>query len=143
SQLLPHCSSQNYRQSQRPSKDILQPLLLFQPSPIINLFFVKILQRDTQSIMRPQVVDGLIIGAGPAGLAAGLAFARTHGTAIIFDSSSYRNEGIKHMHTVPSRDHSDPYDFRRISREQIESRYHTVWFENTTITHAAKKLIGK
>ncbi|KAF2189816.1 FAD/NAD(P)-binding domain-containing protein [Zopfia rhizophila CBS 207.26] len=91
--------------------------------------------------MRPRVVDGLIIGAGPAGLAAGLAFARTHGTAIIFDSSSYRNEGIKHMHTVPSRDHSDPYEFRRISREQIKSRYHTVWFENTTITHAVRKLI--
>ncbi|KAF2651902.1 FAD/NAD(P)-binding domain-containing protein [Lophiostoma macrostomum CBS 122681] len=92
--------------------------------------------------MRPQIVDGLIIGGGPAGLAAALTFARTLGTALVFDSSSYRNEGIKHMHTVPSRDHSDPYEFRRISREQITSRYRTVWFENATITRALKKSIG-
>ncbi|KAF2800880.1 FAD/NAD(P)-binding domain-containing protein [Melanomma pulvis-pyrius CBS 109.77] len=90
----------------------------------------------------PQIVDGLIIGAGPAGLAAALAFARTRGTAIVFDSCSYRNEGIKHMHTVPSRDHSDPYEFRRIAREQIESRYQTIWFEKTTITLAVKQEIG-
>jgi len=93
--------------------------------------------------LRPQIVDGLVIGAGPAGLAAALAFARTRGTAIVFDSQSYRNEGIKHMHTVPSRDHSDPYEFRRISREQIESRYQTIWFEKKTIIYAAKAAIGE
>lgn len=91
---------------------------------------------------RPSIVDALIIGAGPAGLTAALGCARTLSTAIVFDSSSYRNEGITHMHTVPSRDHFDPYEFRRIAREQIESRYETVWFEKATITHAAKKLVG-
>ena len=93
--------------------------------------------------MRPQIVEGLIIGGGPAGLAAALAFARTRGTALVFDSSSYRNEGIKHMHTVPSRDHENPIEFRRIAREQIESRYESVWFEKTTITRAARKIIGE
>lgn len=92
--------------------------------------------------LRPQIVDALVIGAGPAGLNAALAFARLQFTALVFDSSSFRNEGIKHMHTVASRDHADPYEFRRIGREQITSRYHTVWFENTTITRATKKLIG-
>jgi thioredoxin reductase len=93
--------------------------------------------------MRPQVVDALIIGGGPAGLAAALVFARTRGKAIVFDSSSYRNQGIQHMHTVPSRDHVAPEDFRRISREQIESRYDTVWFEKATITKASKQLVGE
>jgi thioredoxin reductase len=93
-------------------------------------------------MLRPQVVDFLIIGGGPAGLAAGLAAARVLATALVFDSSSFRNEGITHMHTVPSRDHFDPYEFRRIAREQIESRYQSVWFEKKTITHAAKKLVG-
>lgn len=92
--------------------------------------------------MRPQFVDGLIVGAGPAGLAAALTFARTKATALVFDSQTYRNEGIKHMHTVPSRDHFDPYEFRRISRDQITSRYETIWFEKATITHVAKKLVG-
>lgn len=91
--------------------------------------------------MHPSVVDGLIVGGGPAGLAAALTFARVKGTALVFDSSTFRNEGITHMHTVPSRDHSDPYEFRRISREQIKSRYQTVQFHKVTITHAAKKLI--
>ncbi|KAF2680063.1 FAD/NAD(P)-binding domain-containing protein [Lentithecium fluviatile CBS 122367] len=93
--------------------------------------------------LRPQIVDSLIIGAGPAGLAAALAHARTLATAIVFDSSSYRNEGITHMHTVPSRDHVDPYEFRRISREQITSRYQTVWFENVTVTNVVKKVVGE
>lgn len=47
------------------------------------------------------------------------------------------------MHTVASRDHQDPYSFRRTAREQIESRYDTVWFEHATITHATKKQIGE
>jgi thioredoxin reductase len=91
--------------------------------------------------MRPQIFDSLIIGGGPAGLTAALAFARTRTTALVFDSQSYRNEGITHMHTVPSRDHFDPYEFRRIAREQITSRYETVWIENATITHAKKALL--
>jgi thioredoxin reductase len=94
-------------------------------------------------VLRPQIVDVLIIGAGPAGLNAAVAFARTRTTAIVFDSREYRNEGIKHMHTVASRDHADPHEFRSIAREQIESRYDTVWFEQATITHAAKKKLGE
>ncbi|KAJ4301936.1 hypothetical protein N0V90_004032 [Kalmusia sp. IMI 367209] len=89
------------------------------------------------------MVDGLISGGGPAGLAACLVYARTRTTAIVFDSSNYRNEGITHMHTVPSRDHIDPYEFRNLAREQVQSRYPTVWFEKVTITRAVKKLVGK
>jgi thioredoxin reductase len=93
--------------------------------------------------IRPQIFDALVIGAGPAGLNAALTFARTRTTALVFDSREYRNEGIKHMHTVASRDHQDPYAFRATAREQIESRYESVWFQQSTITHAAKKLIGE
>jgi len=92
---------------------------------------------------RPQIVDALIIGAGPAGLNAALVFARGRSTALVFDSQEYRNEGIKHMHTVASRDHHDPSVFRSTAREQIESRYETVWYQQANITHAAKKSIGK
>ncbi|OAK98813.1 FAD/NAD(P)-binding domain-containing protein [Phaeosphaeriaceae sp. SRC1lsM3a] len=91
--------------------------------------------------LRPQIVDALIIGAGPAGLNAALAFARTLTTALVFDSREYRNEGIKHMHTVASRDHQDPYAFRATAREQIESRYETVWFQDSKIVSASKKLL--
>ncbi|KAF9695822.1 hypothetical protein EKO04_005989 [Ascochyta lentis] len=93
--------------------------------------------------IRPRIFDALIVGAGPAGLNAALVFARTRGTALVFDSQEYRNEGIQHMHTVASRDHQDPYSFRQTAREQIESRYDTVWFQHAKITHAAKKQIGE
>jgi len=93
--------------------------------------------------IRPQIVDALIVGAGPAGLNAALTFARTRSTALVFDSQEYRNAGIKHMHTVASRDHHDPQLFRSTAREQIESRYETVWFQKANITHVAKKAIGK
>lgn len=46
------------------------------------------------------------------------------------------------MHTVASRDHYDPREFRRIARDQIESRYDTIWFQQATITSASKKKIG-
>ena len=92
---------------------------------------------------RPQIFDILIVGAGPAGLNAALACARGRTKAIVFDSQVYRNEGIKHMHTVASRDHFDPVEFRRIAREQIESRYDTVWFQQANITHALKKQVGQ
>ncbi|EOA82054.1 uncharacterized protein SETTUDRAFT_156917 [Exserohilum turcica Et28A] len=88
---------------------------------------------------RPQMFDILIIGSGPAGLNAALTCARTRTTALVFDSQQYRNEGVTHMHTVASRDHFNPREFGRIAREQIESQYDSVWFQQATITHATKK----
>ncbi|KAF2131511.1 FAD/NAD(P)-binding domain-containing protein [Dothidotthia symphoricarpi CBS 119687] len=92
---------------------------------------------------RPEIVDVLVVGAGPAGLNAALTFARTRNTAIVFDSQEFRNEGATHMHTVASRDHYDPSEFRKTAREQIETGYETVWFQQSTITHVTKKKIGQ
>ncbi|KAF2996602.1 hypothetical protein E8E13_000816 [Curvularia kusanoi] len=93
--------------------------------------------------LRPHVFDALIIGAGPAGLNAALVFARVRGAVLVFDSQEYRNEGIKHMHTVASRDHQDPYVFRQTAREQIEARYDTVRFQYAKITHAVKRELSE
>jgi thioredoxin reductase len=98
---------------------------------------------DTMALRsRPKAFDILIIGSGPAGLNAALACARTRTTALVFDSQQYRNEGVIHMHTVASRDHFNPREFGRIAREQIVSRYDSVWFQHATITHAAKKQLS-
>lgn len=91
---------------------------------------------------RPQIFDVLIIGSGPAGLNAALTCARTRTKALVFDNQQYRNEGVTHMHTVASRDHFNPREFGRIAREQIESRYDSVWFQSATITHASKKQLS-
>ncbi|OAL50738.1 FAD/NAD(P)-binding domain-containing protein [Pyrenochaeta sp. DS3sAY3a] len=90
----------------------------------------------------PPIFDVLIIGGGPAGLNAALTCARTRTTALVLDSRAYRNARVTHMHTVASRDHFDPAEFRRISREQIESRYDTVFFRESVVTHAARKTLA-
>jgi thioredoxin reductase len=46
------------------------------------------------------------------------------------------------MHTVASRDHFNPREFGLIAREQIESRYDSVWFQSATITHASSKQLS-
>ncbi|UPK93540.1 hypothetical protein LCI18_004475 [Fusarium solani-melongenae] len=58
------------------------------------------------------LVDALIIGAGPAGLSAALALARQLHTAVVFDSSLFRNARSAHMHTIPTWDHKDSAAFR-------------------------------
>ncbi|KGQ10197.1 Thioredoxin reductase [Beauveria bassiana D1-5] len=67
-------------------------------------------------------VDALIIGAGPAGLAAALALARQLHTAVVFDSSLFRNACSTHMHTIPTWDHKDPAAFRGATRKEILER---------------------
>ena len=92
--------------------------------------------------VRPQIFDILIIGSGPAGLNAALTCARTRSKAIVFDNQQYRNEGVTHMHTVASRDHFNPREFGRIAREQVESRYDTIWFQDSDgHSYEGKKII--
>ncbi|CAI6333973.1 unnamed protein product [Periconia digitata] len=78
--------------------------------------------------------DVLIIGGGPGGLAAATGLVRQLHTVVLFDSGKYRNIRSKHMHNVPSWDHRDPADFRRIAREDLVSHYDTASIENTEIT---------
>lgn len=84
--------------------------------------------------MKPSVHDVLILGGGPAGLAAATALARQLWTAVVFDSGVYRNARTKHMHNVPTWDHRDPEDFRSKARADLRARYNTVQFENAEIT---------
>jgi thioredoxin reductase len=80
-----------------------------------------------------QVVDVLVLGGGPAGLAAALCLARLLHTAVVFDSGLYRNALAKHMHTVPAWDHADPAEFRAAARKNILARYTTVQFQDVEI----------
>ncbi|KAG5806019.1 hypothetical protein H9Q71_009397 [Fusarium xylarioides] len=65
------------------------------------------------------LVDVLIIGAGPAGLSAALALARQLHTAIVFNSSLFRN-----------------------ARSEISERYKTISFEDREIAKVEKTSTG-
>ncbi|KAL9094763.1 MAG: hypothetical protein Q9165_003034 [Trypethelium subeluteriae] len=79
--------------------------------------------------------DAIIIGAGPAGLSAGLALSRVKRTTVIFTSGEYRNEKAHLAHAILSRDHEPASEIRRIGREQI-SAYGTAHFVDRAVTQA-------
>ncbi|KAF2496115.1 FAD/NAD(P)-binding domain-containing protein, partial [Lophium mytilinum] len=85
-----------------------------------------------------QIYDVLVVGGGPAGLAAALTGARVRANVLLVDSGEYRNAGIKHMHTVPSRDHIAPEEFRAAARAQFE-RYPHVQIKSARIVEAVQK----
>ena len=88
--------------------------------------------------------DCLIIGGGPAGLAVALGLARQVRTAVVFDSKTYRNSKVDHMHNVLTWDHRDPAEFRAAARKELtEGRYKTIKIAETKITKVHKTNAGQ
>lgn len=83
--------------------------------------------------MTTPMLDVLVVGAGPGGLAAATGLARQLYTAVVFDSGEYRNARTKHMHNVPTWDHADPADFRAKARADLARRYDTIQFRDTRV----------
>lgn len=85
-----------------------------------------------------KVVDVLIIGGGPAGLAVASTIVRQLHTAIVFDSGVYRNGRTEHMHGVPGFDHVEPEVFRTKAKGDLLRRYDTVEFKKAYIEEVKK-----
>ena len=77
--------------------------------------------------------DAIIIGGGPAGLQAAMSLARLQRTAIILDSSEYRNNATIKMHDVVGLDGTPPAVFRQTARTQI-AQYNTVKYQPANVT---------
>ncbi|KAI0548749.1 FAD/NAD(P)-binding domain-containing protein [Xylaria curta] len=90
-----------------------------------------------------KIVDVLILGGGPAGLAVASGLARQLHTAIVFSSGSFRNGAVQHMHNVPGWDHENPADFRAKSKTDIISRYSTIQFRDVSVTNIKKLESGR
>ncbi|KAI0848020.1 FAD/NAD(P)-binding domain-containing protein [Daldinia vernicosa] len=69
------------------------------------------------------IVDVLILGGGPAGLACAGAITRQLHSAIIFGNNTFRNARAQHMHNVTGWDHADPAAFRARARTDLIERY--------------------
>lgn len=63
--------------------------------------------------------DIVIVGGGPAGLAAALTLGRARRRVLLCDSGSRRNAAAVHVHNFVTRDGITPAEFRRIGREQL------------------------
>ncbi|MCU0655016.1 MAG: NAD(P)/FAD-dependent oxidoreductase [Polyangiaceae bacterium] len=63
--------------------------------------------------------DVVILGGGPAGLAAALALGRARKQVLLCDAGPRRNARAEHLHNFVTRDGATPDEFRRVAREQL------------------------
>lgn len=71
--------------------------------------------------MKPSITNVLVIGGGPAGLAAALPACRMRFSVTVIDAGKPRNAGVEAMHTVFSRDGHDPVEVLAESRAQLRA----------------------
>ncbi|KAI1123944.1 hypothetical protein F5Y10DRAFT_280580 [Nemania abortiva] len=76
----------------------------------------------------------IVVGGGPAGLAALSALARVRRNALLIDSGDYRNTPTRLMHDVIGFDGVPPAYFRWVAQNQL-SHYKTVKTTNGTVTN--------
>ena len=85
---------------------------------------------EVVTMTETETVDVAIVGAGAAGLSAGLVLARAQARVVIIDAGSPRNAPATEMHGFISRDGIAPQDFLHLSREEV-IRYGGSFFSGT------------
>ncbi|CAN8102446.1 unnamed protein product [Discula destructiva] len=93
--------------------------------------------------MASSVVDCLIIGGGPAGLAAAGALARLTHSSLVFDSGVYRNSESSHIHGFLGWDHREAFDLRAQATADLVARYPMVQFRDVTVKEVTQASPGK
>lgn len=80
--------------------------------------------------------DVIIVGAGPAGLSAGLILGRCRRRVLICDAGEPRNAASHGLHGFLTRDGIHPGEFLRLGREQLEP--YGVELRNVTVANARR-----
>ena len=79
--------------------------------------------------------DAIIVGGGPAGLAAALTLGRSRRRVLLLDAGQGRNAPAAAVHNLLAHDGIPPQELRRVGREQL-GRYPTVEAREGVVHHA-------
>jgi thioredoxin reductase len=79
--------------------------------------------------------DAIVVGGGPAGLAAALTLGRARRDVLLLDAGPGRNAPAAAVHNLLAHDGTPPEELRRIGREQL-ARYPTVRLRQATVEAA-------
>lgn len=83
------------------------------------------------------VRDVVVVGGGPAGLAAATWLARHRRDVVVIDSGDYRAAAVERSHGYLARDPQDPMDFLQTAREQLLG-YRTVSYTRGRVEAARR-----
>ena len=89
----------------------------------------------------PAPHDCVVIGGGPAGLAAATWLARYRRDVVVVDSRDYRATSVERSHGYLARDPQRPMEFLQTAREQLLA-YRTVSYATTMVTHVDRQEDG-
>jgi thioredoxin reductase len=77
--------------------------------------------------------DAVIVGGGPAGMAAALTLGRVHRSVLLLDAEEGRNAPAANVHNFLTRDGTPPAQLRKLGREELAA-YPTVRVKRGTCT---------
>ncbi len=87
-------------------------------------------------------IDVVVIGAGPAGLSAGLNLARSRRTVLVVDSNRPRNAPTLRSHGFLTRDGISPLELRAVGRAEL-ARYPEAQYEQARVSTIAATESGR
>lgn len=85
--------------------------------------------------------DVLIVGGGPAGLAAALVLGRCLRRVLVCDAGHQRNLASHAIHALPGHEGKSPADFLREARDDLK-RYPSVMLRDAEVTHVQRTESG-
>lgn len=85
--------------------------------------------------------DVIIVGGGPAGLAAALTLGRSHRNVLVLDAGQGRNAPAAEVHNFFTNDGTPPDEVREIGRRQL-ARYPTVRIQDGAVERAERRNDG-